>query len=121
MSTDFGSTTTRKARKTHQCEECLRDIQPGERYERHAGVWEGTFFTFVSCPHCAALRTTISDIDTEFWEGAFGGVGEWFAHGLWREYIKTFEDGLRFLRLSRRFGTKWLSSTGELLPVEEAA
>lgn len=116
---DFGSTSTRKARKAHQCEECLRTIREGERYERHAGVWEGEFFTFVSCGHCAKLRTTISDIDTEFWEGAFGGVGEWFANDLWREYIKTFEDGVKFLRLSRQFDRRWILADGSLMAVPE--
>ena len=118
---DFGSTSTRRARKAHQCEECLRTILEGETYERHAGVWEGSFFTFISCGHCAVLRSLIADIDTEFWEGAFGGVGEWFAQDLWREFVSTFEDGLRFLRLSRQFGSQWTTPNGALLAVPEAA
>ena len=113
---DFGSTSTRKVRKEHQCEECNRTIRKGEQYERHAGVWEGKFFTFVSCGHCAALRQQISDIDPEFWEGAFGGVGEWFAQDLWREFIRSFEQGLRFLRLSRQFGKRWTAPGGGLMP-----
>lgn len=114
---DFGSTSTRRARKAHQCEECNRTIREGERYERYAGVWEGSFSTFVSCGHCAQVRTLISNIDIDFWEGAFGGVGEWFAQQLWREYIKTFEEGLKFLRLSRQFGSRWTRADGSLMPV----
>lgn len=117
MSSDFGATRTVKARKPHQCEECQRTIDPGERYEKHAGSWEGNFFTWVSCGHCGDAREFIGRIDYQFWEGGYGGVGEWFAHQLWREYILTFEEGLRSIRLSRQFANGWRDQFGALIPL----
>jgi hypothetical protein len=44
------------ARKVHCCDECRRDILPGERYERVTGVWDGRFETFKTCPDCLSIR-----------------------------------------------------------------
>ena len=44
------------ARKPHVCEECGRQIQPGERYESVFGVWENKGNTYHTCRHCLALR-----------------------------------------------------------------
>lgn len=43
------------ARKEHCCGECRRTILPGEPYERHGMVYEGTASTHVICSHCAVL------------------------------------------------------------------
>lgn len=42
----------RTARKPHPCSECGRHIQPGERYLRTFGVWDGKADTFLTCPGC---------------------------------------------------------------------
>lgn len=44
-----------KARKQHQCIECGGDIQPGEKYVLHVGIWEGDFDRFKQCEDCALL------------------------------------------------------------------
>lgn len=117
MSADFGSTRMVKARKSHECEECGRAIERGERYERHAGSWEGDFFTCVSCPHCAAFRSMICDVDVDFWEGCYHGIGEWVANDLHREYITgTLTVDLELWRAVRDFRRRW-TADGVLLPV----
>ena len=56
-----GTTTYPRARKIYRCDECLRNITPGEYYERTSGIWEesggGTFRT---CGDCTALRDKLN-------------------------------------------------------------
>lgn len=45
------------AREPHSCEECGRRIGVGERYAKHAGVWEGQFWSGMKgCGHCERFR-----------------------------------------------------------------
>lgn len=53
---EFFSSNMRKARTTHRCGECLREIKPGERYEHAAGMWDGNFYTHKTCSVCVELR-----------------------------------------------------------------
>jgi len=50
----------RTARKAHVCYECARNIEKGERYESVAGVWNGEFSVYKTCPHCLSLREFVS-------------------------------------------------------------
>jgi hypothetical protein len=121
---DFGTHRTQRARKPHQCEECQRTIEPGETYDRYAGTYEDQFFTFVSCAHCDVLRAAIQKVDSWFWEGAFGGVGEWFAQNMIRECqpaLTDFATGLRVVRMGRQFNRQWEAPGGDLEPVPAAA
>lgn len=58
---DFQHDCWVKARKKHKCGEdrCKRTklIQPGQHYRRYVGVYDGSFYNFVSCERCAKLRT----------------------------------------------------------------
>lgn len=44
------------ANRRHECEECNQTIQPGERYERVFGIWEGGNKVFKTCLYCLAIR-----------------------------------------------------------------
>lgn len=55
----FYCRTELKAVKEHTCTECGSAIQPGEKYERVAGKWDGSFSSFKTCPRCVALRDHI--------------------------------------------------------------
>jgi hypothetical protein len=44
VSVQVFSETQPVARKQHQCEQCLRPILKGERYNYYRGLFEGTFF-----------------------------------------------------------------------------
>jgi hypothetical protein len=51
------SKAIRKARKQHQCVECLEDIEPGQRYEHVRGLdVDGDPFSDRTCLPCAAIR-----------------------------------------------------------------
>lgn len=50
---DFISLAWRKARHCHQCDECCRRIECGERYYNIRGKWTGEFGVFKQCISCA--------------------------------------------------------------------
>jgi len=54
-SPEFFQQTERVARKSHKCYECKQEFGPGGRYMYVAGVWDGDFQTFKTCPNCLAL------------------------------------------------------------------
>lgn len=54
---EFYHAEIRRARKSHRCDECAHDIQPGERYEHVRGKWEGDPGTYRTCELCLDLRT----------------------------------------------------------------
>lgn len=49
----------RTARKKHKCNECGRDIKPGETYENHFYVYDGDPGTVKICAHCRIAKTWI--------------------------------------------------------------
>lgn len=49
-----------KARKPHKCYECSRTIEPGERYQRFVGKWEGEIQRYDTCASCEEIRTVFS-------------------------------------------------------------
>lgn len=60
----------RTARKTHVCNECLKDIQPGEQYEYVSGIWDGNPKAYKTCLDCKSVRDTFFEswIFTQVWE-----------------------------------------------------
>ena len=44
------------ARKPHRCNECRREIAPGELYERFTGMWDGKIDTYKTCTDCLSVR-----------------------------------------------------------------
>jgi hypothetical protein len=47
------------ARKPHKCEECGRQINPGEPYESAFMIYDGCANTYPTCQHCLALRNFV--------------------------------------------------------------
>lgn len=52
----FYERRTRKARVTHTCFECGREISPGETYEAAVGCWNGKVDVFKTCADCLSIR-----------------------------------------------------------------
>jgi hypothetical protein len=48
--------TRRKARKTHKCTECRREILRGEKYLDERILFEGTVETYKTCDDCKSIR-----------------------------------------------------------------
>jgi len=56
---DVGEETNPTARKIHRCGECYRDILPGEKYERYRGLYDGSWFTAITCIDCKSMRDAL--------------------------------------------------------------
>lgn len=50
----------RKARKEHACVECLRTIQPGEKYRYESGIWDGEAKSHKTCADCLSVRSAFA-------------------------------------------------------------
>jgi hypothetical protein len=46
----------RKARRPHRCCECPGRIKPGEMYEYHSGIMDGSPFDGHTCLRCVEIR-----------------------------------------------------------------
>lgn len=55
-SADFYKIFYPVARKDHKCCECNSIIQPGKKYEKIKGLWDGEFLTFKTCLSCFQIR-----------------------------------------------------------------
>lgn len=111
---EFNSTHRPKARTSHQCEECGRTIDPGERYERTAAVWEGDFFTNIACQHCAVARVLVDEVDGYYNEGYYGGLSTWISDlsdDYSNDWVPNVRDG---------FYARWRDASGELWPLPTA-
>ena len=53
---DFYEARTPIARKEHQCEDCSRMIQRGDKYHRVSGKFDGDFFDTITCAICQEIR-----------------------------------------------------------------
>lgn len=52
---EFYSHSVRKAKKSHICDECGREILPGERYDYASGKADGEMWFAKTCIHCTAV------------------------------------------------------------------
>lgn len=110
------SRKTVKARKSHQCDACLRRIDAGETYTKQASIYDGEFCVWKECQHCTAF---IAHQDLRYIENDEGGYSEdSIVNGI-QEFIavdpKTTVYDLRQCVYYRRY---WRNQvTGELYPV----
>lgn len=58
---DYFAVAYPRSRKQRACCECTYIIQPGEQYERIAGVWDGVWGHYVTCWTCAGQRQALYD------------------------------------------------------------
>jgi len=102
VSADFyGSHTYPVARKDHRCDTCHRTIDPGERYMRQFGVFDGSAYTFKQCIHCRAMLPYI-DYDEGYNE---------------EDYSYWEPSNLKELRVRVHLNKRWRNAAGELYPI----
>ena len=107
---DLTVITWRQARKPHVCVECGRKIEPGERYRRDAGLYDGKWSVSLMCRHCA--------VGAE-WLGA--NCGGWISKQVAEELIEHARDYPAIATPLRRVAVgmrrKWATvSGGDLMP-----
>lgn len=56
---ELGAETNPKARVSHRCGECHREIVKGEVYERFRGLCDGSWFTAKTCIDCKSVRESL--------------------------------------------------------------
>ena len=49
-----------RARKEYLCGECHKTIQPGDKYQKFVGKFDGDFFCEKTCEVCAEIRDCLS-------------------------------------------------------------
>ncbi|AMM44510.1 hypothetical protein BARRETLEMON_48 [Arthrobacter phage BarretLemon] len=118
----FASEKIVTARKQHKCGECFGIIQPGARYYRGAGSWEGDFWHMKWCVNCDSFRDLILYADSEFWEQCYGGISVWVSERMHVEMSTSFSWTFRLhmARLSSLFIRRW-AGLGEELTHARAA
>lgn len=63
---ELSDVAVRKARKSHVCGECKREILPGEEYETYRGLYDGMWYGHKTCRHCIAAREWLSVVCSGF-------------------------------------------------------
>ncbi len=58
---EFSSTVERKARKRHVCLECRGFIEPGQKYTRNSGKFDGDIYDDKICNPCMEIREAFQD------------------------------------------------------------
>lgn len=101
----FSCSEQRRAKKTHACEECWRDILPGESYLHCAGLWEGEISTHKLCGFCEKLGIAHSRA-----ERALGHSGSYQIGTLPHQVASCAQEEPRYADFFRR---AW---RGETLP-----
>jgi len=75
------------ARKQHYCCECGETIEPGQRYERVAGKWNGGIETYCTCLTCQRIR--LDYCPGGWW---YGGLRETISECLGIDYLEADDD-----------------------------
>jgi|SRR5688572_8133270 len=113
---EMWSESTQRARKTHKCGECGREIQRGELYWKVFGVHEGYPFSGKWCAHCNVAKSWL-------WKNCGGSVLE----GVIEDCLEHVQDyrGREFTpalaRVCAGARRKWTKkrgpNRGQLMPV----
>lgn len=70
---------SRKARKSHRCEECSEPINPGENYVYVASLYDGSWSDYKFCRRCQWDQRRIfllEKADGCHWSESLPGIGE---------------------------------------------
>jgi hypothetical protein len=86
-SAEFVSETFPIARKEYKCCECGEAIEPGQKYQRYMGKWDGEFEAFITCMGCYRIRMQYC---RRGWE--FGGLAYQIGDCLGFDYRYVPED-----------------------------
>lgn len=105
----------RRARCTHRCGECGRDIVKGETYEVCAGLTDGRWFGGKTCEHCVAAREWLMRICSGY---LVGGVQEELANHIGESFY-WWDDKALYV-LSERMRGRW-QRRGTRMTVEQVA
>lgn len=101
----------RKSRKSHQCYECGREIQPKELYLHESIVFDGSIKTHKTCAHCQVARNWLMD-ECNGW--VYGFVEDDI-----REHVHERHYGMDLARVAVGMRRNWKTRKGKLMPVPQ--
>ena len=109
---EFFNRKTVTAKKPHKCDECARDILPGEEYTSAIGKWDGTVSTFKTCRHCGVLQNWLQRECGGF---LYGGLSDEM-----QEHAREYQSFWlwRGLASMRR---RWRKRDGSRIPIPSLA
>ena len=96
------------ARTRHQCSECRRVIDPGERYLREFCLFDGRVTTHKTCAQCQVARNWLSDHCRGWCYGAVEEDVRKHAHEGYPMYVARLAIGMQWM---------WRTPRGKLMPV----
>ena len=96
------------ARTRHQCSECRRVIDPGERYLREFCLFDGRVTTHKTCAQCQVARNCLSDNCGGWCYGAVEEDIREHAHEGYPMYVARLAIGMQWM---------WRTPRGKLMPV----
>lgn len=79
-----------RAKVRHRCGECSRVIQPGERYNKITGKWDGEFRSYARCAHCEAVAAALRVLPC--FCDYYGGLWETVGDG-WLDDLREAQTG----------------------------
>ena len=93
-----------RARKVHRCCECGRAIQPGERYQKVIGVWDGRFDQFCRCSHCEAVAAKFNELPCfcDSFRGLYEVINEGYLCDLREAETGDWMAALRLIAAAKR-------------------
>ena len=101
---------TRKARKTHSCHECGREIERTEKYLFEILVDDGRIRAIKTCAHCQVARAWL-DEECDGW--VYGSIAQdIYDHAQIDDYY-----GADLVAMSASIEGRWRALDGTLLPV----
>lgn len=78
---------TPRAKKAYKCYECREKIEPGQKYHKAVGVWDGVFSTYRTCWPCYSIRMDFCPHGY-----VFGGLMETISECFGFDYRKVPND-----------------------------
>lgn len=103
----------RRAAKSYRCDECLRTIDKGERYQFATGLLWGTWDTFHACEQCVEARRWLEVVCNGWlWHATVDDLANHVTGD--ESYLRTAP----LTRIVRWQSARWRDRNGNLRPVE---
>lgn len=81
----------RRARKSRRCNECAREIQPGETYRHSKGLFEGRWDSYTTCAHCQVAMAWLVE-----------NCGGFMHYGVWEDFEEHISEYPQLARALER-------------------
>lgn len=97
-----------RARKTHRCSECYRDILAGENYNVMCCIFDDSMDIYKTCQHCQIVKSWLQK-----------QCGGYLFQGVYEDIDEHRREGYGFgvVRLASGMRHKWKRKDGRIYPI----